>query len=531
MSDPLKLTQDLVQSKQDLEGGTSAENATGLVATRVGYLTTWNQNCGLATYARYMLSSFPEGDYIVLAEDTPAITRKDELFVRRCWKRNSTDFSLLEEIIGREEIKLLHLNCHYRFFTQPQFGEFLTKLRARGVRVVGLIHNPFTLDAQQQALLSNVDATIVHTPENALEVIANGATPESTYVVPHGVQLAEAADRDAIRKRLGIPEYDKVLVSFGFVQPHKGMEALIESVQHLHQAGSKVRGYIVGGVMPDDPHSVQYLQSLRTIVKSLGLNDLIQFIDGFVDDRTVGEYLCIADLVLMNYQSQYYEASGACALALGAGALVATSSAPTFHSFGNAVWHITGGFPAQLSCAILLDHQTLREEILSSARDYCQRNSWHEVGQKIYAIYEKLGRLPMQTRKEMVVKTMDTQTQTTSHSALKVLFRNRANALTQRGGDTVVMQKLAEGLRARGVQVEIDLECTRDASRFDLVHLFNFATPDLTRMQAENAHAAGTPFVVTTLNEDIPSFHDQSIRVADVLKEYCLLYTSPSPRD
>ena len=70
------------------------------------------------------------------------------------------------------------------------------------------------------------------------------------------------------------------------------------------------------------------------------------------------------------------------------------------------------------------------------------------------------------------------------------------------------------------MQVEIDLECTRDASRFDLVHLFNFATPDLTRMQAENAHAAGTPFVVTTLNEDIPSFHDQSIRVADVLKEY-----------
>lgn len=103
---------------------------------------------------------------------------------------------------------------------------------------------------------------------------------------------------------------------------------------------------------------------------------------------------------------------------------------------------------------------------------------------------------------------------------LRVLMQNRANAFTQRGGDTVVMEKLRDGLTKRGVHVTIDTECTEDPAGYDVVHLLNFALPDLLRHLAEKAHKKGVPYVVTTLLEDIENFHNQSIVCGNILIEY-----------
>lgn len=103
---------------------------------------------------------------------------------------------------------------------------------------------------------------------------------------------------------------------------------------------------------------------------------------------------------------------------------------------------------------------------------------------------------------------------------LKVLIQNRPNTLTQRGGDTVLIERLTEGLRARGVVVTLDFAGTANPAEHDIVHLFNFVLADMTRGLGERAKAAGVPFVVTTLNEDAPSFRNQSAVVARALMEY-----------
>jgi glycosyltransferase involved in cell wall biosynthesis/Tfp pilus assembly protein PilF len=93
---------------------------------------------------------------------------------------------------------------------------------------------------------------------------------------------------------------------------------------------------------------------------------------------------------------------------------------------------------------------------------------------------------------------------------LKILVQNRPNALTQPGGDTVVMLKTIEALKKLGVQVTLDLECAQNPRDFDLAHLFNLATPDYTRALAQRLFNHEIPFVVTTLIEDVPQFHNQS---------------------
>ncbi len=115
---------------------------------------------------------------------------------------------------------------------------------------------------------------------------------------------------------------------------------------------------------------------------------------------------------------------------------------------------------------------------------------------------------------------MTTRTTYQNVKPLRVLMQSRANAFTQRGGDTTVLEHLARGLCAKGVEVCVDLEGAQDPRNFDIVHLFNFATPQLTQEFARRAMLAGIPYVVTTLYEDIASFHSQSHYVGNRLVEY-----------
>lgn len=114
---------------------------------------------------------------------------------------------------------------------------------------------------------------------------------------------------------------------------------------------------------------------------------------------------------------------------------------------------------------------------------------------------------------------MDTRTPQ-SGATLRILMQMRPNALMQRGGDTVVMEKLAAGLRARGIDVTVDVEGRANPRDYDIVHLFNFALPEHTKGLAMRAYEAGTPYVVTTLYEEVSRFHNQSGAVAASLIEY-----------
>ena len=107
-----------------------------------------------------------------------------------------------------------------------------------------------------------------------------------------------------------------------------------------------------------------------------------------------------------------------------------------------------------------------------------------------------------------------------SKKSFRVLVQTRPNVFTQRGGDTVVLERFVTGLRERGYVVEVDAEGRFSPNDFDLVHLFNFATPTLTGSQATEALRCQTPYVVTSLYEETAQFHSQSHYIAGRLVDY-----------
>ncbi|HMO16823.1 MAG TPA: tetratricopeptide repeat protein [Oligoflexia bacterium] len=109
----------------------------------------------------------------------------------------------------------------------------------------------------------------------------------------------------------------------------------------------------------------------------------------------------------------------------------------------------------------------------------------------------------------------------------RILMQNRENAFSHPGGDSVVMQRLIEGLESEGFDVVVDLENKEDVTKFDLVHLFNFAIREVVESQARNCVSSGTPYVVTSLYEDWPAFFNQMAQMYVALEAY-VNYGQPS---
>jgi glycosyltransferase involved in cell wall biosynthesis/tetratricopeptide (TPR) repeat protein len=406
----------------------------------------------------------------------------------------------------------------------------LGRVKGLGVKIVVHLHQLFTKRPEHEALLLLADRVIVHSAENRLEAIANGAQPEAVKVVTHGVEIRgdlAAESRDSLRVKLGLDRKGPIITSFGFIQPHKGMEAVIEAVAHLQSQGIPARGVIVGEARTDQKTSAQYLKGLQDFVRGHQLDDCVTFVSRYVSDREVGEYLAASDLVIMNYHSDYFEASGACALALGAGAVIMSSLAPGMMAFGDAVWHMTGGYPPGISAEILIRNPHLCEQIRVNARAYAQENAWPHAARRIQDIYEGLFRSDdartariIEAPPVVVAPTAPAVLVSRARESIRVLMQNRPDTFVHRGGDTVVVERLSQGLKERGFDVTLDVAGIEDPSKFDLVHLFNFATANLTTQLAKRAQDAGVPFVVTTLYEDVPTFHHQSHAVAIKLLEY-----------
>ena len=107
----------------------------------------------------------------------------------------------------------------------------------------------------------------------------------------------------------------------------------------------------------------------------------------------------------------------------------------------------------------------------------------------------------------------------TGDKPLRVAMQNRPQTFDAPGGDTVVMQQLKRGLEKLGVEVDYVLKL-EDLSKYDLVHVFNFALSDMVKLFAENAESQKKPIVITPMYEDWPGFINPSFKLYYLFKEY-----------
>jgi tetratricopeptide (TPR) repeat protein len=395
-----------------------------------------------------------------------------------------SDWSDLYTDVLEKSIERLLIIDDVGWNTTPSVQE-LVYLKAQGVKIEGEgISSAWTKESVAQ-----LEKLFVYTGEVRLRLISSGVEPKKVKVVPRWADFQTPLSRKEqgiLRRGYGITE-----------QPLLYMQSISKSF--LEKLSPRI------GVLTSDKN---FPNNLRIQVV---------FGNSFEQERS---YLRMADFFL-------FQGNGDMRLlreAVSWGIPVYTTQTEQIEDYfpllclsrdeDDSVRLINA---TQLDCdldslvALKNNTQNREEWFFRRSRSQCEKireAAWEEV-EKSY-LSSAISTISNSTINELQY----------SKTRLRVLLQNRPNAEECPGGDTVVMNRFAQLLRENDIEVVVDHSFDVDYRKFDLVHLFNFALPDLLEKYAKKVKNAGKPFVVTALNEDIPSFLLQSQAFASQLIKY-----------
>ncbi|RNL52481.1 glycosyltransferase family 4 protein [Pedobacter jejuensis] len=135
----------------------------------------------------------------------------------------------------------------------------------------------------------------------------------------------EVAQSDLFKNR-------KVLFTFGLISRNKGLETVIKALPAIVKNHPDVLYVILGNTHPGvvKHNGEEYRDSLKQLSKDLGVENNIAFVNKFVSEEELHQYLTACHLYITPYLNEAQITSGTLSYAIGAGAAVV--STPYWHA-------------------------------------------------------------------------------------------------------------------------------------------------------------------------------------------------------
>ncbi|SNC73641.1 D-inositol-3-phosphate glycosyltransferase [Kytococcus aerolatus] len=251
------------------------------------------------------------------------------------------------------------------------------------------------LEAETQ-LLRTVDLAVASTPEEAEELLEQGAARERVTVIPPGVDTdtfrpLEPTRREAVREEvrgsLGLGPDALLVVQAGRWQEVKGQDVLVAAAEALAaRAAAPVHVLFVGG--PSGASGSDWLPA--RIVTSPARDRL--HTRGAVPPAELAEILAAADVVAVPSRTESFGLVAAEALAVGA-PVVAAHVGGLPRALDGAGLLVEGHEPAPWADALraVLGDAALRDELAVRAARRGERLSWRDAAAAHLTAYGELA--------------------------------------------------------------------------------------------------------------------------------------------
>lgn len=203
------------------------------------------------------------------------------------------------------------------------------------------------------------------------------ADPDQVVVIPHGVPDRPFTTTAEMKAKLGLSGHDVVL-TFGLLSQGKGIETVIAAMPEVVRCNPKALYVVLGATHPHAIawHGETYRDSLQALAAELGVGDNIRFIDAFVEQEELLDFLVAADIYVTPYLNPAQVTSGTLSYAVGLGKPIV--STPYVHAtellgsrYGRLVdFGDSAGFASAIN-ALLADPagtQVLRKRVYELAR-------------------------------------------------------------------------------------------------------------------------------------------------------------------
>jgi glycosyltransferase involved in cell wall biosynthesis len=223
--------------------------------------------------------------------------------------------------------------------------------------------------------------SVYQVPEDKIEVIAHGI-PDVAFVEP-----------DAAKAKLGFGG-KSVILTFGLLSPNKGIEVMIDAMPSILKRRADAVYVVLGATHPNlvREQGEAYRKSLAARVRELGVEDHVVFLDRFVDQAKLLEFISMCDIYVTPYLNEAQMTSGTLAYSYGLGKPVV--STPYWHArelladgrgvlvpFGDAT--AIGGEIAEL-----LTDDARRQAMCKRAYAVSRTMTWERTAERYMSVFE-----------------------------------------------------------------------------------------------------------------------------------------------
>jgi glycosyltransferase involved in cell wall biosynthesis len=218
-----------------------------------------------------------------------------------------------------------------------------------------------------------------------------GVPQEHVCVVPHGVPPVEPHGRTRMKEQFDLSGRT-IITTFGLVDPRKGLEYMIEAMPAVREVDPTALYLVVGKTHPElvRREGEAYRRQLWQLVKDRGLQQHVEFVDEYLTQAQIVEYLLASDVYVTPYLDPKQITSGTLAYALGAGKAIVSTPYPHAVEVLSADRGILVPFRNQVALAEatlrILSDPLMKRQLEREAYAYGRETAWPRVGERMLAI-------------------------------------------------------------------------------------------------------------------------------------------------
>ena len=389
---------------------------------RIVYLSTHlPRECGIATFNNSLIKGIETNlrkKHLYVQHSIVALNDSDDLdeyeysddvkYIIR--QENEKDYIKAAQLINNSNTDVCVLQHEFGIFG-GQSGIYILPLLHRLQKpVITVLHTVLKEPSFIQKIIiqeiARQSAKLIVFNKKAIQLLTSiyNISQDKTQLIEHGVP---DLDPPLVNTVKNFPSFrgKKLLMTFGLINRGKGLETVIRALPKIVAKHPDTVYAIVGNTHPAvvKLRGEEYRDSLKLLAAELKVDKHLVFINRFLPERELINYLSAADVYITPYLNEAQISSGTLSYAIGAGA--ATISTPYWHASELLDENRGLLFDFRDSNALanlvneLFDNPEKLAELKENAYKYGKRLRWPNIAGKYLSVFNEVVNAPAPEKK------------------------------------------------------------------------------------------------------------------------------------
>ena len=247
------------------------------------------------------------------------------------------DYVQAAEFLNNTGFDTVSLQHEYGIFGGAAGGNIIELLSRLQMPIVTTLHTvlptPSTIQREVMRRVIETSTKLVVMAQKGHELLrsVHGVPAHKIEIISHGIPDVPFLETHPAKAKLGFGG-KAIILTFGLLSPGKGIESMLDAMPGIITACPRAMYVILGATHPNlvRDNGEAYRDGLTARVQELGIADHVTFIDQFVDQPKLLDFISMCDVYVTPYLDEAQMTSGTLAYSFGLGKAVV--STPYWHA-------------------------------------------------------------------------------------------------------------------------------------------------------------------------------------------------------